>query len=422
VNFQPEAFNRFENVHTNVPYDGPREAFCCFSIFHGLFQASGVPSMEVTTIRIIDATLREGVQAPRTRLSREQTIEIAECLADAGVDMIECGHPSASDNEHRRLKAIVDRDNLPPILAHARCCEKDIDAVAGTGAPWVGLFLGISKISQLTRLRKSREQLIELVGNSVAFAKAQGLRVRYSLEDGSRTDWETAKAAYTAARDAGVDRICFTDSVGLLEPRDSEIWVDRIKQQFPDTPLEVHFHDDRGLALANTLAAVDAGCDWISTSVNGIGERCGITDLIALSANLLFREQRPVEHPEQLQQLSHLVEIISCSPVDHRRPITGRNAFTHTAKLHVDAMKRDSRAYTWIDPTKVGRSQVLEDSSLSSINSKEASGTQICTTRRGFNRILPSPDYDSEHDGGNHSSTCSRAGYDPLPRASDRST
>jgi 2-isopropylmalate synthase len=330
--------------------------------------------MEASPVRLIDATLREGAQSPRTTFSREQTIEIAERLADAGVDVIECGHPAVSDNERRRLQAILELDHLPPILAHARCCEADIDAVADSGAPWVGLFLGVSKISRLTRVRKSREQLIELVGESVTYAKARGLRVRYSLEDASRTDWESAKAAYSVACDAGADRICFTDSVGLLEPRDAEEWVAEIKRQFPDTPLEIHFHDDRGLALANTLAAVDAGCDWISTSVNGIGERCGITDLIALSANLLFREQRYAGHPENLQQLGHLVGKISRSPADHRRPISGRNAFTHTAKLHIDAMKRDSIAYTWIEPTKVGRSQQLQDQSLSSVNPKKVVG------------------------------------------------
>ena len=326
--------------------------------------------MEAKTIKIIDATLREGSQAPGTKFSTEHTIEIAEQLAAAGVDMIECGHPSASDNEYERLKAIVNRDHLPSVLAHARCCETDIDAVADTGAPWVGLFLGISKISQLTRVRKSEEQLVELVGNSVAYAKARGLRVRYSLEDASRTGWATAKAAYSAARDSGVDRICFADSVGILEPRDATEWIERITQKFPDKPLEVHFHDDRGLALANTLAAVDAGCDWVSTSVNGIGERCGITDLVALSANLLFRGHRSVDHPGQLQQLSQLVQTVSRSPVDHRRPITGRNAFTHTAKLHLDAVRRDAKAYTWIDPTKVGRTQNLDDKKPSSIRSR----------------------------------------------------
>ena len=120
--------------------------------------------MKAKIIRIIDATLREGSQAPGIKFSTEHTIEIAEQLADAGVDMIECGHPSASDNEYERLKAIVNRDHLPPVLAHARCCETDIDAVADTGAPWVGLFLGISKISQLTRVRKSEEQLVATTG------------------------------------------------------------------------------------------------------------------------------------------------------------------------------------------------------------------------------------------------------------------
>ena len=319
--------------------------------------------MSTSRIRIIDATLREGKQSPGTTFSPEQTIEIAECLAEAGVDMIECGHPAASENEHLHLKAILDCDYLPPILAHARCCKTDIDAVARTGAPWVGMFLGLNAISRLTRVRKPVDHLIDLVRSSVTYAKTLGMKVRYSLEDASRTDWEIARAVYTAACDAGADRICYADSVGVLEPGEASVNVNRIKQQFPDTPLEIHFHDDRGLALANSLAAVDAGCDWISCSVNGLGERCGITDLVVLSANLLYREQIRFEFPERLQHLSRLVGKISASPVDHRRPITGRHAFTHTAKLHVDAVQRDAESYNWIQPARVGRHQTITSNS-----------------------------------------------------------
>lgn len=319
--------------------------------------------MSTSRIKIIDATLREGNQAPGTTFSPEQTLEIAKCLADAGVDMIECGHPSVSENERLRLQAILDCDFLPPILAHARCCETDIDAVARAGVPWVGMFLGLNAISQHTRVRKLVEHLIDLVRSSVAHAKALGMKVRYSLEDASRTDWEIAKAVYAAACDAGADRICYADSVGVLEPGEASKSVGRIKRHFPDVPLEIHFHDDRGLALANSLAAIDAGCDWVSCSVNGLGERCGITDLVALSANLLYREQIDIQNPARLQRLSRLVGTISASPVDHRRPLTGRNAFTHTAKLHVNAVQRDPKSYSWIQPARVGRSQKLNDDS-----------------------------------------------------------
>ncbi len=148
------------------------------------------PRMSTQKIRFIDATLREGNQAPGTTFSPEQTLEIAKCLADAGVDMIECGHPSVSENERLRLQAILDCDFLQPILAHARCCETDIDAVARAGVPWVGMFLGLNAISQLTRVRKPVEHLIDLIRAGVC---ARFLRCRMILFPAlaTRAPWST---------------------------------------------------------------------------------------------------------------------------------------------------------------------------------------------------------------------------------------
>jgi 2-isopropylmalate synthase len=306
-------------------------------------------------LRIIDATLREGCQAPGVRFSAGQSVEIARGLAALGIDQIECGHPSASAEEMERVRRVAALGLPCPILAHARARLEDIDAVAEAGCAWVGIFLGINGMTRRVRVpRLSVPQILERIRVCIQHAHGLGLRVRYSLEDASRTEEELALRAFGAAVDAGVDRICFADTVGMLEPAAVAAWVHRLGERFPETALEVHLHDDRGLALANALAALDAGAGWISTSVHGLGERSGITDLCTLLANLHYRGEREIPAGGDLRRLSTLVKAYSRSPADARRPVVGRAAFTHTAPLHVKAVCRDEKAYTWLPPEMVG--------------------------------------------------------------------
>lgn len=322
-------------------------------------------------IRIIDATLREGCQAPGVRFTADQSAQIANGLANLGVDQIECGHPSASAEELARARHVAALGIDCPILAHARARHDDIDAVAEAGCSWVGIFLGINGITRRARVPSlSKRQILKLIQECVHHAHGLSLRVRYSLEDASRTDEALALAAFDAAAEAGADRICFADTVGILEPAGTVAWVRRLKERFPEMDLEVHLHDDRGLSLANALAALDAGADWISTAVHGLGERSGITDLCALLANLHYRGQRNLPKGQAVRHLSTLVRAYSRSGPDPRRPLVGSAAFTHTAPLHVKAVCRDEAAYTWLQPEKVGMETSLCRSSLPSELSK----------------------------------------------------
>ncbi|MBY0550637.1 MAG: LeuA family protein [Candidatus Obscuribacterales bacterium] len=319
------------------------------------------------TVKIIDATLREGMQAPGVNFNAEQSLYIARALAAIGVDMVECGHPLKSAEEMARVRALTGGNLGIPVLAHSRAKREDIAAVAESGAQWVGVFVGINHTTRTARLRNCTvADILAIIRDTVGYAKSLGLKVRYTVEDASRTSMPELQRAYAEAVEAGADRICYADTVGLLEPGDMKAVVKPLKLLFPATDLEIHIHDDRGLAMACTLAAMDAGANWMSTSVNGLGERCGITDTLTLLANMHHRLMRKIPEPgvnaPSLRQVSQIVAEMSEQPVDARRPVGGQHAFTHKARLHRLAMERDRDAYTWINPDVVGGNiQLVED-------------------------------------------------------------
>jgi 2-isopropylmalate synthase len=315
-------------------------------------------------VRIIDATLREGMQSAGGTFTVDQSVEVARSLIACGVDSIECGHPAIEDDEQSRVAAVVAAvAGSVPVLAHSRACHSDIEAVAATGASWVGIFLGLNGTSLKNRITgHSRDDLYTRIEDCVGHARKLGLHVRFTVEDSSRTSSDILAEAYGRAIGAGAERICVADTVGILEPAATTELIGTLRRL--DTDIEVHFHDDRGLALANALAAIDAGADWISTSVNGLGERAGIVDLAALLANLAYRGSRPLTAAHRLRDLSRRVGAYSRSAPDDRRPVIGENVARHVAKLHVRAVERDPTTYEWLDPAVFGTERVLGGNGL----------------------------------------------------------
>ncbi|MCG3463801.1 hypothetical protein L7G72_18680 [Xenorhabdus bovienii] len=165
-------------------------------------------------IRIIDCTLREGMQTRQCCFTTEQSVLLSREIAALGVDTIECGHPFISSKEAERVQAVVATSPVP-VLAHARARLEDIDAVLQTGAHWVGLFASINEISMATKFKgKSREELLTMFGSSIRYASEQGLLVRATIEDAGRTAVPDLVSMIITAREAGANRICFADSVG----------------------------------------------------------------------------------------------------------------------------------------------------------------------------------------------------------------
>ncbi|GGX60062.1 hypothetical protein GCM10007385_31640 [Tateyamaria omphalii] len=301
-------------------------------------------------MKVIDCTLREGNQSPNVIWGNRESYHISQGLVDYGVDCIEVGHPYASKLDRENVGIVTAANPNMSILAHARAVESDITAVKESGANWVGIFMATNKIARSFKFRnKSTDDILDQIEASIRYAKLLQLQVRFTLEDTSRTDLDLQIKAYERALRAGADRICYSDTVGILQPYQAASALAKLRNFFPTSSIEVHFHNDRGLALANALA-VENYADWVSTSVNGIGERCGITDTIAYMSNLSFNERGTVSSEEiaKSRSLSQIVHAFGRNSVIDRAPIVGEFAFTHCSKLHRSAYKKSNRAYCWL--------------------------------------------------------------------------
>lgn len=307
---------------------------------------------------VTDATLREGSQTRSGSFTQQQSAEIASLLVRAGISMVECGHPMISDKERNRVKAVVEACGSVPVLTHARLRREDIMRAAESGASWVGIFVGVNDTSRKSRMSwESLDNLYQLVRNEVSFARELNLEVRFTIEDATRTPMQNLLQTFSVAKDAGARRLCISDTVGCLEPPEVARIFKTISNTFPDSEIEGHFHDDRGLAMANALVAVDAGATSISTSINSLGERAGITDTATFMINQHLRSRADLPPPGLLQDLSRRVGAYSRSHPDDRRPFVGRNAFHHASRLHVRATHYTPSAYEVVDPAILGRTR-----------------------------------------------------------------
>lgn len=313
---------------------------------------------------IIDATLREGLQASRTAVSPRDAEEILELLEAAGIRHVECAHAGASAEWDAILRTVVARRSRAKIMTHARAHEDDIAAAARFGVDQVGIFVGVNRWTRASRTPgKNLDDLLGMIDRSVRAAKSHGLFVRYSVEDASRTEPDDLRRAYAAAVDAGADRLGFPDTLGILEPAQAAGIFADLRRLFPNVQIEVHLHNDRGLAMGVALAALDAGIDFVSTTVNGIGERSGIVDTSMMIANMIHRGTDGGRFDATLlPQLSATVARVYGEPVSPRHPVTGDLAFDHRSDLHRKAWRRDPTTYDWIDPAIVGRaSKAVEE-------------------------------------------------------------
>ena len=304
-------------------------------------------------IRILDSTLREGEQHPGVSFTVKQRIQIAWMLDYFGVDQIEISPVISTDHEEA-TKAIIKAGLNADIVAHCRALKSDIDVALRCDAKWMAMYLGISDVHLASKLRISREQALERAVEAVDYMKAHGLKGRFTVEDASRTDPEYLKQICKAISDAGADRISIPDTVGIMRPRGMYNLVKMIKDTV-DTPLDVHCHNDIGLALSNALAGVDAGADQIHTTIDGVGERTGIPSLAetALALTLLYNSRNDFRL-DMLKDLSKLLGQYTNIHTPESKPLVGESAFKHKAGTHLAAVLRNPAAYEIIEPRTVG--------------------------------------------------------------------
>ncbi|MEM3064494.1 MAG: 2-isopropylmalate synthase [Candidatus Nitrosotenuis sp.] len=304
-------------------------------------------------IRILDSTLREGEQHPGVTFTNKQRIQIAWMLDYFGVDQIEIS-PVVSEDHFEATKTIIKQGLKADIVAHVRALKSDVDIALKCDPKWAATYLGISDIHLKDKLRITREEALRRAVETVEYAKSHGLKMRFTVEDGSRADPEFLLKVCKAIEEAGVDRISLPDTVGIMRPKGMYNFVKMVKEK-TKVPLDVHCHNDIGFALANAFAGVDAGAEQIHTTIDGIGERTGIPSLAEVAVALTYLYRSPNDFRlDMLMDLSRLIEEYTGIPPYDSKPIVGSTAYKHKAGTHLAAILRNPAAYEPIPPRVVG--------------------------------------------------------------------
>jgi len=310
-------------------------------------------------IEILDSTLREGEQTPYVNFTVDEKVKIARLLDDVGVDMIEAGDPSVSPNVASAIKAIASNGFKAEIIAHSIASRQAIDNAKATGVDRVAIFFATSKIHLDTKLLKTQDEAMSIITDHVKYARGLDMKVRFTPEDATRTDFDYLVAVCNAAIEAGADRISFADTLGIMSPHIIYEQISKLREQLLPCKIDLHCHDDYGLALANAVEGLRAGADCIHTTVNGLGERTGIPDLAELILVLNNLKEVKKYNLKPLMDLSQYVEKISGFFLAPNKPITGENAFSHKSGIHTNGIIKNPRTYEPFDPSLLGRERKI---------------------------------------------------------------
>ena len=310
-------------------------------------------------LEILDTTLREGEQTPYVNFTVDEKVEIAKLLDRIGVDMIEAGDPSVSPNVARAIERISSLGLRAEIVAHSIASRSGIDRAKACGADRVAIFYATSKIHLDSKLHKTPEQALDIIREHVCYAKSLGLNVRYTPEDATRTDFEFLVQVCTTAIEAGADRISFADTLGIMQPHVMYERVAALRERLLPCQIDLHCHDDYGLALANAMAGIRAGANCVHTTVNGMGERTGIPDLAETIVAFHNLEQVEKYNLQPLAEISNYLEKVSGFFLAPNKPITGQNAFSHKSGVHTNGILKDPRTYEPFDPSILGRERKI---------------------------------------------------------------
>ncbi|MEM4397249.1 MAG: homocitrate synthase [Candidatus Woesearchaeota archaeon] len=310
-------------------------------------------------VKILDSSLREGEQTPYVNFSVDEKIEIAKYLDKIGVDMIEAGDPSVSPKIFEAISRIVNLNLKAEIVAHSLAIKQNIDNAKKTGVKRIVVFYPTSKIHLETKVKKTEKEALEIIKENVAYAKSLGLKVRFTPEDATRTDFDFLVEACNTAIKSGADRISYADTLGIMLPNVFYENVKRLKEKLLPCGLDVHCHNDFGLALANAIMAIEAGADCIHTTINGMGERTGIPDLaeVIMAFKILYGLNKYNE--KYLVEVSNYLEKISGFFIAPNKPITGINAFSHKSGVHTNGVLKNPKTYEPFEPTLIGRERKI---------------------------------------------------------------
>ncbi|TGU72551.1 homocitrate synthase [Geomonas terrae] len=311
--------------------------------------------VEEVKVRIGDTTLRDGEQTAGVVFSAREKIAIARHLDAMGVHELECGIPAMGEEERASIRALVDLGLSARLITWNRAVIPDIEASLACGVEAVDISLSVSDIMIEHKINKTREWVKEQLKRALDFAKAKGLYVCVGGEDASRADGDFLIELLSIARAHGADRFRFCDTLGVLEPFGMYEKVARLTAAVPELEIEVHTHNDLGLATANALAGVRGGARCISTTVNGLGERAGNAALeeVVMALKVACGIDVGID-TRRFRGVSRLVGRASNREVPAWKAVVGEKVFAHESGLHADGVLKDPRNYEVFAPEEVG--------------------------------------------------------------------
>ncbi len=318
-------------------------------------------------VYIFDTTLRDGEQSPGVSLNAEEKLQIARQLVRLGVDVIEAGFPVSSPGDFRAVQAIAREVRGVTVAGLARAEKLDIDtaweAIRMADQPRIHTFIATSDIHMQHKLRMSREKVLETADAAVRWAKGYTLDVEFSAEDASRSDLDFLCQVIEVAINAGATVINIPDTVGYAAPDEFARLIREIRnrvQGIEKVILSVHCHDDLGLAVANSLAAVMAGANQVEGAINGIGERAGNASLEEVIMALHTRRDQFSKvtriRTQEIYRTSRLVSNLTGMVIQPNKAVVGKNAFAHESGIHQDGVLKERTTYEIMNPVMVGLS------------------------------------------------------------------
>jgi 2-isopropylmalate synthase len=317
------------------------------------------------TVQIFDTTLRDGEQSPGFSMNREEKLKLAHAIEELGVDVLEAGFPIASPGDLAATRAVAAEIKGCRVAALARARQEDMDAalrgLEPAAKPRLHCFLSTSDLHLSVKLRMTRQEALDRITSMVTFGKKHCEEVEFSAEDASRTDFEYLCQVVFAVIECGATIVNLPDTVGYSTPDEYADLFRKVKARIsahPNVVLSAHCHDDLGLAVANSIAAIEGGARQIECTVNGIGERAGNASLEELAVALHVRQNRyGVSTGLRLDKLyptSRLLSSITNVPVPPNKAVVGANAFAHEAGIHQDGILKNPLTYEIISPATVG--------------------------------------------------------------------
>jgi len=311
------------------------------------------PLQDGPPVRIDDTTLRDGEQTAGVVFSNHEKIRIAKLLDEVGVHQIEVGIPAMLGDEKETIKQIVELGLETSILAWNRAVVKDIQHSLDCGVEAVAISMSASDIHIEHKLQKSRQWVLDQIKTCVEFAKKHGKYVSVNAEDASRSDLEFLLRFGEAAKEEGADRLRFCDTLGILDPFDTYNVISFLTKR--GLEIEMHTHDDFGMATANAIAGIKAGATYVNTTVNGLGERAGNAALeeVVLALKYIGRVELGMK-TARFRELCEYVAAASARTIPAWKSIVGTNVFAHESGIHADGVIKNPLNYEAFAPEDVG--------------------------------------------------------------------